>query len=140
MSWRVEADQQYPTDSRPNEERFFHVTPAENLASILTHGLVPSIGARSAALGEPTARVYLFTSREACEQALCNWLGEAFEDLEHGLVILELEAVGITGQSEAPFEVACSDVVSPELIRRVLDEALEPLAPPTAARRTMRMG
>lgn len=142
MSVRAGADHYPITGALLNDEPFYHVTPAENLESILMHGLVPNIGARSADLGEWTPRVYLFISRDACENALCNWLGEAFEELEHGLVILELEPASITGESEAAYEVACADVVSPLLIRRVLDEAFEPLAlaSPSPSRSAPRMG
>lgn len=83
----------------------YHVTPAENLESILMRGLVPHIGARSAQANEALRCVYLFTSAEACETALMNWLSDEFEDTE--LVVLELDRAGVTGDVCAGFELAC---------------------------------
>ena len=57
---------------------FFHVTRAENLSDIMRGGLVPSIGARSQAAKERHPAVFLFSSRDAMEDALMNWLGEEF--------------------------------------------------------------
>lgn len=100
-------------------------------------GLVPAIGARSKALGEITPRVYLFTGLDACENALSNWLGEAFEHLaDESLVVLEIASKGLCGDSEAAFELSCSSVVTTDRILRVLDESLNPLqlVVPTAER------
>lgn len=115
----------------------YHVTPSKNLGSIMQVGLVPAIGARSKAFGETVPRVYLFTGLDACENALINWLGEEFEHLaDEGLVILEIASNGLSGDSGVAFEFACSSVVSPDRILRVLDECLNPLpwAVPTAER------
>lgn len=107
----------------------YHVTHAENLESILMRGLVPQIGPRSAQANEALRCVYLFTSAEACETALMNWLGDEFEDTE--LVVLELDRAGVTGDVCAGFELACLHAITPERIRRVLDDNLQPFNGPT---------
>lgn len=104
---------------------FYHVTPVANVPSIMANGLVPSIGERSAALGEVDARVYLFTSLEACEEGLANWLGDTFTQLaDDELVVLELKSEGISGVSEAGYEIACLHAIPPTHIARLLDENL----------------
>ena len=104
----------------------YHVTPAHNLDSILSHGLQPAIGPRSAQLGEQVYRVYLFTSLEACHEALSNWLGEAFEDEPDDLIILEVDGRDLSLASEAGYEVASAYAVEAQRIVRVLDEAGAP--------------
>lgn len=70
--------------------RYFHVTPIENLESILESGLVPQIGERSEEIGEEQERIYLFSDFEEMENALMNWLGEVFEECEE-LCILQID-------------------------------------------------
>jgi hypothetical protein len=85
----------------------YHVTPATNLSSILKDGLRPSIGERSKRLGETRPAVYLFTRPEALEDALVNWLGEAFDD-ETTLSILRVDLNGLTiSDSSAGYELVC---------------------------------
>lgn len=69
----------------------FHVTPSENLAGILDHGLVPAIGPRSKELGELTPMVYLFTDMDSLENAC--WLEDYFYDDE--LVVVEVDTTGL---------------------------------------------
>lgn len=112
---------------RCNGERFmlYHVTPAENLPSILERGLVPRIGGRSAMFGETSKGVYLFNSAEACESGLMNWLGDEFENAE--LVVLEFDKSGFSGDAHAGYELVCLHTISPDRIVRVLDEELTPI-------------
>lgn len=65
----------------------FHVTPAENLPSIMRNGLEPRIGPRSEDLGEKYKAIYLFPNVEAMEYALGNWMAKAFDDDETLAVI-----------------------------------------------------
>ena len=67
------------------------MTPISNQEEILQNGLLPQKGERAQKLGEEEDAVYLFSTYEACEEALCNWLGEEFEDLEEELVTLKVE-------------------------------------------------
>lgn len=64
---------------------YYHVTDVKNLDSILKNGLVPKIGSLSEQLGEtgePKPAIYLFTSKEACVDAMGSWLGEAYDELD----------------------------------------------------------
>jgi hypothetical protein len=60
----------------PAQRRHFHITPASNLHSILTQGLLPRIGPRSRALGEPRPAVYLFDTADEAADAVSSWLGD----------------------------------------------------------------
>ena len=103
----------------------YHVTPIVNLPSILMNGLQPKIGERSALQGESTEKVYLFTSSDACETALMNWLGDEFEDLE--LAILEFEEGDIAGETSVGYELVCKTGIPARSIKRILDESFEPI-------------
>ncbi|WP_137887639.1 hypothetical protein [Pseudomonas sp. 2FE] len=94
----------------------FHVTPERNLASILSDGLAPQIGPRSGDLGEPAPRIFFFTTLEAVETALTNWLGEAFEDEPGALVVLSVDPSGLTFYSEADYEVFTHEPILAENI------------------------
>lgn len=101
----------------------FHVTLRDNLQAIQRQGLIPRIGERSAQLGEIVPRVYLFPDREACDNAMANWLGQCFEDVEEGgLVILEVDVSGLHLKSDAEFELACQSEIEVGRLLRVFDE------------------
>lgn len=107
----------------------YHVTPVENLVSILERGLQPRIGERSAELGEQAPRVYLFSSRDACDNALANWLGECFDYLpEDGLVILEIDVTGLVLESAVEYELVSYEAITPSRIVDVMDEGWERIA------------
>jgi len=80
----------------------YHVTETHCIEPIMNEGLMPRIGERSDALGEPVARVYLFSCIEAVNDALLNWLGEWFEDKSEetgepvDLSILEIDVSDLT--------------------------------------------
>lgn len=120
----------------------YHVTPVENLVSILERGLQPRIGERSAELGEQAPRVYLFSSRDACDNALANWLGECFDYLpEDGLVILEIDVTGLVLESAVEYELVCYEAITPSRIVDVMDEGWERIAEVcTQSFSPMRMG
>lgn len=46
------------------ENRYFHVTPMDNLKSILKNGLIASIGERSEDCGESFPAIWLFPDYE----------------------------------------------------------------------------
>ena len=88
----------------------YHVTPLENLAAVLRDGLVPALGPRSLQMGEPEPAVFLFTSYEAMETALSNWLGDEFPE-EEALVVLhvDMDALGLPPgriRQDVSFEIA----------------------------------
>lgn len=72
-------------------QTLYHVTPASNLPNIQRFGLFPNLGERTQQLDAEKAGVFLFTSTEAVENALGNWLGEAFEGYPDSLLLLKIE-------------------------------------------------
>lgn len=91
----------------------YHVTPARSLPAIAREGLLPQIGPRSAELGETCPRIYLFASLDVLEDALSNWLGEAFKE-DEPLTLLAVRA------PETPvngFECVVDVPIGPEHIR-----------------------
>lgn len=68
----------------------FHVTPISNLESIMKNGLIPQAGERSEKLEEDPG-VFLFPTYDDCENALFNWLGEEFDELDEEVVTLKVE-------------------------------------------------
>ena len=95
---------------------FYHVTPVENLDSILTHGLRPTIGDRSQEIGETDAAVYLFPSYADLVDGLGNWLGECFDD-EDELVVLEVDGYRLPFCESVGYEITVSEPISPDRIR-----------------------
>lgn len=109
----------------------FHVTPVENLGSILSTGLQPRIGERSLELGEPVPRIYLFPTLRDCNDALSQWLGDWFNDLEEeegkpmDLAVIEIDPAYLSDksmESEVPWETSIADVIPPDAIVRVMTE------------------
>lgn len=102
----------------------YHVCLSESLSGILAEGLRPRIGSRSQQLDELTPGIFLFPDRDACEDALLNWLGEALEE-EGEICILEIDLTGIPPEcvrSAVGYELQVSCTLGPERIVRVLDE------------------
>ena len=105
---------------------YYHVTDVKNLDSIFRDGLVPSIGPLSGQLGEtgePVPVVYLFTSEEACLDAMSGWLGEAFDELDgetggescHTVLRVERGDGDDDGEDDGAFyEKAVYDAIPPE--------------------------
>jgi hypothetical protein len=101
----------------------YHVTILKNLSFILNEGLLPKIGENSIEFGETVPRIYLFDSKESCENGLMNWLGECFENVEDGeLVILGISPEGIDSISEVEYELAVSEGIPASSIIQVFDE------------------
>lgn len=78
------------------------------------------IGPRSAAVGEPVPGVYLFSSREAVETALLNWLGEELED--EAIVILQISPTGLLLQSFCGFELVSESHIDAKNVVGVLGQ------------------
>jgi hypothetical protein len=90
----------------------YHVTLQSNLGSILKNGLIPRIGERSEKLNEKPG-IFLFPSVRDMENALLNWLGEEYEDIEEPLVSLK-----ITLPDDFPLE---APVEFERVSRRIID-------------------
>lgn len=107
----------------------YHVTLAEHLPRILAEGLRPQIGARAEKLGESTPGVFFFPDRDACEDALMNWLGEELgEDADIVILEVDLRSLGGSTRSEAAYEIQSPCALGPERIVRVLDERFEAIS------------
>ncbi len=114
---------------KPN--RFFHVTPKQNLNSILANGLIPQIGKRSEDIGESQEAIYLFPNFEEMDNALANWLGECFidDDEEEDLIILQIDLPEgfpvrreVDSNGDLFYEAYCTCDISEEHITAVYDE------------------
>ena len=103
---------------------FYHVTAARCLDTIMEEGLRPQVGERSEVMGENIEAIYLFTSREAMEDAVMNWMGDAYEE-DDELVVLEVsleDGFELSGGFEV--EAIVKQVIPPERLK--VAERLEP--------------
>lgn len=95
----------------------YHITPIENLDDIMTTGLVPQIGPRSLALGEPKPAIYFFPTLDDVDTALSQWAGRAFdEDSEVALLRVTLPDT-VTIFSDAGYECHTYDTIPPGCFR-----------------------
>lgn len=83
-----------------------------NVASILSNGLQPQIGPRSAARGVTVPGVFFYTSLESVESALTNWLGEEFQSNPGPIAVLAIDALGLALESVSSFELASRHPIS----------------------------
>ena len=93
---------------------YYHVTPADNLDSIMRFGLCPSIGERASAYGEDAPKVYLFGHRKDVDNALMNWLGDEFDD-DVALAVLKVECDSVV-RGDVAYEYVCFETIAPECI------------------------
>lgn len=99
----------------------YHVTPHSNLPDILKHGILPRLGERASLANEKLNRVYLFASLEGAENALSNWLGEEFDEVD--LAILAVDITSLEVSSEVDYELITDEVIPVENILAVLKES-----------------
>lgn len=103
---------------RINEiEMAYHVTPTDNVRSILRDGLIPTVGERSSVLSEKPC-VFLFPSRDHAEDAVANWLGDLFEDGE--LSLLQVDISGLPFENTVDYELQVFATITPDRIK-ILD-------------------
>ncbi len=101
--------------------KYWHVTPVENLPEIAGRGLEPRIGKLSKKFGEKIERIYLFSNFNDVVDAMQNWLGHEYEDIE--LCILELVLPNeMILERGAGYEVYVDATVSPEKIFMLVDD------------------
>ncbi|GCD60205.1 hypothetical protein WSS15_20970 [Acetobacter pasteurianus] len=98
----------------------FHVTPAENLPSIMRNGLEPRIGPRSEDLGEKYKAIYLFPNVEAMENALGNWMAEAFDD-DETLAVIHVSLPSGTFQHNTGYEIEVTARIPPDRIEIICE-------------------
>lgn len=97
-----------------DDNTFYHVTPSENVKSILDQGLKPSVGSRSEKLNEKPS-TFLFKSKNDVEDAMMNWLGDEFEDTPVNLLKIKLPT-HIKPHNTAGFEHQVFDHIHPKHI------------------------
>lgn len=96
----------------------FHVTPTVNIERIKSEGLKPMIGPRSQALGEPIPQVYLFTSREAMEDGVTNWLADEFDE-DLSLVVIDASKLKVEINPDIGFEACIRSLIPTSLILEI---------------------
>lgn len=104
--------------------RFFHLTDATNVDSIMSSGLQPRMGDRSLEFGELEPAIFLFRTLADAEYALSNWLGEAFDGVE-SLALLQVElAVPAGDVSETlDLEQRCDDGTFEHVVKETIPPA-----------------
>lgn len=79
------------------------------------------MGARSILMDELPS-LFFFESKDALENALSNWLGDAFDEDEE-LTILQVDVPEDWLMSTpADYELVCTTVVPPRMIDKVMPE------------------
>jgi hypothetical protein len=97
---------------------YYHVTPTENVSRILREGLIPQRGPLAKQM-EQGEGIYLFKTMGDVNNALSNWLGEAYEEDDVPLTLLGVELPsGIkTIPTTAAYEVVVTESIAPEYIQ-----------------------
>ena len=119
------------TEMKDKENRYFHVTPMENLEGILQNGLQPMIGERSIDCNENKKAIYLFHSISDMDNALLNWLGECFpEDIDLAILQIDVpDGFPITTEKDSNgddfFESVCLEPIPVDYISAIYDETYE---------------
>lgn len=104
----------------------YHVTSIENIKSIISKGLEPRIGDRSKSINsdgvplENEKRVYFFPNKNSLENALCNWLGEALDDID--IAILKIDITGLVLKSDVKYELSSREVILSKRVFEIYNE------------------
>ena len=94
----------------------YHVALSRSIHRIMRRGLVPTRGPRSRMLGESLDAIYLFREREAVDDALCNWLGEALPDVPLTLLQVKVPSATLIETTAAEYEISVANHIPPENI------------------------
>ena len=99
-------------------DQVYHVTPSNNLTSIMSQGLIPQRGDRARKILDEKPAIYCFPDKNAMEDAVMNWLGDEFDE-DEALALLEIDTSGLIGQVTpgAEYEIAITSKIPPENIR-----------------------
>lgn len=107
----------------------YHVTTVKNWRKIAKTGLKTQIGKLSQKIGEDEKAIYTFPSLNELDNALMNWLGEEYEEMEEELdekielAILEVDVssfkflIKTDSNGEIFFEQKILENIPPEFIR-----------------------
>ena len=90
----------------------YHVTPAKNLPGIMSKGLIPKVGSRSAQIYNEQSGIFCFPDKVSVEDALMNLLGDQFDENET-LALLAIDSTGLQGKYTpgAEYEVVITSPV-----------------------------
>ena len=89
--------------SENEDNTFYHVTPSENVKSIMKTGLRPSVGDRSKKLNEKPS-TFLFKNKDDAEDAMMNWMGDELENTPTNLLKIKLPPHIKAHKSSAGYE------------------------------------
>lgn len=126
----VEPATEEVTEANGNKVAY-HVTPTQNLRSVMKNGLVPNIGDRSSKIAGEQSGIYLFPSVEAAEDAVMNWLGDEFDE-DEPLTLLKVNIDGLEKyiSQGADYELIVNTNIEPNRIKK-LNTQLEEASPDT---------
>lgn len=119
------------TEMKDKDNRYFHVTPIENLESILQNGLLPMLGERSIDCNENKKAIYLFHSIADMDNALLNWLGECFpEDIDLAILQIDVpDGFSVITEKDSNgddfFESVCLEPIPVDYISAIYDETYQ---------------
>jgi hypothetical protein len=94
----------------------YHVALTRSIQRILRKGLVPTRGPRSRLLGESRDAVYLFRDRDAVDDALGSWLGDALHDVPLTLLRVTVPVSATLLPTNADYEIVVADRIPPDSI------------------------
>ena len=103
----------------------YHITPLQNVPSIMREGPAPRIGKASLQAGEKEPCVYLFTSKKVVLEAVETWYSDIYPDCDLALLavdatIKQLDATRYGG------EVLVRQTIPPAMIRAMESDTLSP--------------
>jgi len=84
--------------------KLFHITKNENIPSIKSVGLKPSIGINSSSYGETKPAIYFFMDKKTMDDALVNWMGDLFDEEDELSVITVDVKEHLIHKSSASYE------------------------------------
>ena len=94
----------------------YHVALTRSVHRILRRGLVPIRGPRSRLLGESRDAGYLFRDRDAVDDALGSWLGDALPDVPLTLLRVTVPENATLVPTTADYEIVVADRIPPDSI------------------------
>lgn len=114
------------TESESQNSRMiqmYHVTPTQNVRSIMSTGLIPQVGDRSSKVDEQPG-IHLFADWDTMEDAVMNWMGDEFEDDELTLLQVMVQQDEVEEDVFYPGHIYISDKPIPPEHIKVLDYEL----------------
>lgn len=97
-------------------QKLYRVTEKRNLPGILSQGLVPKIGPRSRAAGEPVPAIYPFPSLADLSDGFLNWMERAFDEADDPILLEASVPEGIRLIPDG-WEISCREPIPPECVR-----------------------